>query len=210
MFGEAQSADPSSVEPQFNLGVVQLKKGDARSAINSFEKAARGAGMEGNAGLSARSLYNLGSAYESDKQDGGALRSFAAAVRMAELANDEALATEARKRIQKIQEQQQTQQKQQQNQKGQQSESQKGGQSGDQEKQQPSDGTQEKNEEKQPQNARQYEDPAVSRRREFKSDKMSPEDSERVMAELSAREKQLQAKLKKQRGARQANNDKDW
>jgi len=39
---------------------------------------------------------------------------------------------------------------------------------------------------------------------------MSPEDSERVMAELSEREKQLQAKLKKQRGARQANNDKDW
>ncbi len=204
-FGEAQSADPSSVEPQFNLGVVQLKKGDGRSAIHSFEKAARGAGMEGNAALSARSLYNLGSAYELDKQEGSALRSFAAAVRMAELAKDEALATEARKRIQKIQEQQQQQQKQ----KGQQSQDQKGGQSGEQQ-QQSEGGSQDKNEQKQPQNARQYEDPSVSRRREFKSDKMSPEDSERVMSELSAREKQLQAKLKKQRGARQANNDKDW
>ncbi len=203
-FGEAQSADPSSVEPQFNLGVVQLKKGDAKSAIHSFEKAARGAGMAGDAQLSARSLYNLGSAYESDKQDGSALRSFAAAARMAELAKDDALATEARKRIQKIQEQQQQQQK------GQQSQNQQGGQSGEQEKQQQSSGSQEKNEQKQPQDARQFEDPSVSRRREFKSDKMSPEDSERVMGELSAREKQLQAKLKKQRGARQANNDKDW
>jgi Ca-activated chloride channel family protein len=202
MFGEAQSADPSSVEPQFNLGVVQLKKGDAKSAIHSFEKAARGAGMAGQAGISARSLYNLGSAYESDKQDGSALRSFAAAVRMAELAKDEALALEARKRIQKIQEQQQ--------QKNKQSQNQQGGTGGEQQQDQQSSGSQNQDQQKQQQNPRQYEDPSVSRRREFKSDKMSPEDSERVMAELSEREKQLQAKLKKQRGARQSNNDKDW
>lgn len=203
-FGEAQSADPASVEPQFNLGVVQLKKGDAKSAIHSFEKAARSAGMAGEAGISARSLYNLGSAYESDKQDGSALRSFAAAVRMAELAQDEALATEARKRIQKIQEQQQQQQK------DKQSQNQQGGKGGEQQQDQQSSGSQNQDQQKQQQNPRQYEDPSVSRRREFKSDKMSPEDSERVMSELSEREKQLQAKLKKQRGARQTNNDKDW
>ena len=68
-----------------------------------------------------------------------------------------------------------------------------------------------KQDEQQKQQKPSYEDPSVSRKRQgFKSEKLSQEDSERVMAELSSREKELQARLKKQRGARASSNGKDW
>jgi Ca-activated chloride channel family protein len=200
-FGDAKSADRDSLEPAYNLGVVQLKKGDAKAAVDTFESSARESAMAGDARMSARSLYNLGAAYEAEQQQGEALRSFARAARMAEIGKDEALALEARKRIQKLQEQQQSQSgKGKQDQKENQGSDSKKDQQSGQQKQKPED-------QNRPQ---RFEDPSVSRKRPFKSDKMSQEDSERVMAEISAREKALQAKLKKQRGARQATNDKDW
>ncbi|NDD92219.1 hypothetical protein EBZ37_09055 [bacterium] len=207
-FADAQAADPSQVIPRFNLGVTQMKKGDSKSAIHSFEASARSAGMSGDADLLAQSLYNLGSAYEKDGQDSTALRSFASAVRMAEFAKNDALAMEARKRIQKLEEQSQKN-KQNQKQGG------GGGGEGSQGEQKESKDLGESKNKQDRQNQRQsqiqnFEDPSVSRRRQFKGEKLSPEDSERVMGELSSREKQLQAKLKRQRGARQSSNDRDW
>ncbi|MBU6375039.1 MAG: VWA domain-containing protein [Bdellovibrionales bacterium] len=200
-FIDAHNADPEKTEPRFNLGVVQMKKGDAKSAIQSFESAARNAGISGNSSLLAQSLYNLGSAYEKSGQDADALKSFANAVRMAELSKNEPLAIEARKRIQKLQEQN----------KNKQQKPQGGGGSSNEQKRDEGEPNEPKNQDKKGgEQPPQFEDPSVSRRRQFKSEKLSPEDSERVMNELSSREKQLQTKLKKQRGTRNTTNGRDW
>jgi hypothetical protein len=58
---------------------------------------------------------------------------------------------------------------------------------------------------------KRYEDPSKSRQRQFNSPKLTKDDAERVMAELSSREKDLQARIKKQNGTpQQRQNDKDW
>ncbi len=80
----------------------------------------------------------------------------------------------------------------------------------DQKKEQNKDGDKEGEEKKDPQQQKQYQDPSQGRQRgQFKSQKLSQEDADRVMAELSQREKKLQEKLKKQKGRPQGA-DKDW
>ncbi len=217
-FGSAQSTDPESVEPVFNQGVVELKEGDAKQALKSFDAATRKAKLQGDAALSGSALYNLGSAQEKSQELGAAIRNFAEAIRMARISGDEKLEADARRRIEKLQQekQKQDQQKQQQGRDQQQDQKQdqqqqdqkKGGGSG--ENDQPKDGSQSP-EKKDDSGQKPFEDPSVSRRRQaFRSEKLSQEDSERVMAELSEREKELQARLKKQRGAKASSNGRDW
>ena len=67
-----------------------------------------------------------------------------------------------------------------------------------------------KDEKDQAQKEKRYEDPSKNRRRgEFKSQKLSKEDADRVMAELSHREKDLQQKLQRQNQKAVAN-ERDW
>ena len=67
-----------------------------------------------------------------------------------------------------------------------------------------------KDEKDQAQKEKHYEDPSKNRRRgEFKSQKLSKEDADRVMAELSHREKELQQKLQRQNQKAVAN-ERDW
>ena len=56
---------------------------------------------------------------------------------------------------------------------------------------------------------KKYEDPSQSRKKQFKSEKLNAEDAERVLAELKNKERELQGKLKKQKGAANTNG-KDW
>ncbi len=203
-FAEAQSADPKRVEPQFNIGLSQMARGNTKEAVESFEQALRRAAMEGDAVNSARSLYNLGSALEKSGQGGEALRSFARAAKMAEIAGDVGLSTESRKRIQKLQQEMQKQQSD--GGEGKQGQPGSEGSGSGQDQKQGSETKEQKDQQK------NFEDPSVSRRRQYDSGggRMSREDVERVMAELSSREKELQAKLKKQRGTRKAVDGKDW
>ena len=57
------------------------------------------------------------------------------------------------------------------------------------------------------QQSKQYKD--EKQQKKFKSEKLSPEDAERVMAELNGKERELQVKLKQQHG-NQSTNQKDW
>jgi len=212
-FSEAQQMEPGQVEPIYNQGIAQLGQGDAEGALKSFEGASRQSNLNGDPGMAGMSLYNLGSAQEKSRQLGPAIRSFAEAIRMAQLSGDAALELDARKRILKLQEEKQKQdqdQNQNKDQKKDQDQNQKQDQNQNQKNDDKKDSPKDNKGEEQDQKQKKFEDPSVSRRREFKSEKLTPEDSERVMAELSEREKNLQARLKKQRGARSANNGKDW
>jgi tetratricopeptide (TPR) repeat protein len=217
-FSQAQQADPAKVEPLFNEGVVALKQGSAEEAAKSFEAATRQAKLRGDAELSGSSLYNLGSAQEKAKQPGDAIRRFAEAIRMAQISGNRELELDARRRIEKLQQEKQKQDQQQKQDsskdqskdgKDQKDPKDQNGKEGSGQQQQPKDSNSKGDQEQKQKPS--YEDPSVSRKRQgFKSDKLSQEDSERVMAELSAREKELQARLKKQRGARASSNGKDW
>jgi tetratricopeptide (TPR) repeat protein len=206
-FSESKSNDPSRVQPLFNQGVAELKSGAAQEALKTFESATLESKREGDPWLSGVSLYNQGSAHEKAGQYGEAIRAFAEAIRMARIAGDEQLELDARKRIEALQ---QKRNQQCQNEKKDKPQPQNGGQgqSGQQQDQQQTK-QQAKGQENKPEQ-KPYEDPSVSRKRAFKSEKLSPEDSERVMNELSNREKELQARLKKQRGQKSSGNGKDW
>jgi Ca-activated chloride channel family protein len=210
-FAEAQALDPDHVEPLFNQGVAELQGGASEQATRTFEKALQQSKLAGDPDRAGQSLYNLGAALEQGKQPGPAIRAFAEAIRMALLSGDSALEQDARKRIEALQQQkqQQDQQQQQQQQKQDQSKDSQGQQKQDQGQGQgePQQGGSPNEQQQEPKN---FEDPSVSRRRVFRSEKLTPEDSERVMSELSAREKELQARLKKQRGKRTAQGGKDW
>ncbi len=193
-FSEAQASDPEKVEPTFNQGVAELQSGATEKAVKSFDEATQRAKQQGNPQLSGVSLYNLGAAHEKARQHGQAIRAFAESIRMARLAGDPELEVQARKRIEALQQQKQEQDQQQKQQQQRQEQQQQGSQSQPEPKSQ----------------GQSYEDPSVSRKRAFRSEKLSPEDSERVMAEISAREKQLQARLKKQRGNANSQSGRDW
>ena len=203
-FEEAKSKDPTQVQPLFNEGVTKLTEGASQEALKAFESSVLEAKKNGDPWVSGFSLYNQGAALEKSGEMGAAIKSFAEAIRMAQISGDEKLEQDSRKRIEALEKPRQQQQQQQQQQ---QSQSQNQQQQQQQQQQSQSQNQQQQKEQQQPKN---YEDPSVSRRRPFRSEKLTPEDSERVMEELSNREKELQARLKKQRGKPNSQNGKDW
>jgi Ca-activated chloride channel family protein len=200
-FGDAQARNPDLPELLFNQGVVQLQGGDAESAVQAFAGAAKAAEQKNQPGLVGRSLYNLGGVQAQKGDVPGAVRSYAAAIERAKLAHDTKLEADARKNLELLVQQQQQQQKQKQDQK----------QDQKQEKDQKQDQKQQQQEQKQDQQQKQDQKYSETPRRkqQFNSPKLSKEDADRVMAELSNRERELQAKLKKQKGKATAV-QKDW
>jgi Ca-activated chloride channel family protein len=237
-FGSAQALDPSAPELQYNQGLVQLDGGDPDAAAQDFKDAAQGAMKSGDTGLAGRSLFNLGSALTKKGDINGAIQSYLATIDAARKGKPDAksaeLESDARKNIelliqQKQKQKQQPNQQQQQKQDQQQNQQQQQQQSQDQK--QNSGGDQQKNQEKekdknqdqgqdqkqkdqqQPQNQQQQEQryETGSGNRNFKSEKLSEEDAERVMAELKNKEQDLQVRqaIKKQNANRE-NDYKDW
>jgi Ca-activated chloride channel family protein len=210
-FGNAQAAVPNLPEMQYNQGLIQMQKGEAENAARDFTDSAQGAARLGDAKLESESLYNLGGALAQKKDLKGAVHSYLGAIASAQRAQDPALEADARRNLQLlIAERQKQKQQEQQEKKDQQNKEGKEG------KQDPSgeqkDGDQKKNDKGQDKNQpKNYEEPSQSRKRQFKSVKLSKDDAERVMAELSNREKELQGKLKKQNSQGQPQqNEKDW
>jgi tetratricopeptide (TPR) repeat protein len=213
-FGTAQALDPNLPELQFNQGVIQMQKGDVESAVRDFGDAAKGAQERGDARLQGSSLYNLGGALSKKGDIQGAVRSYLGAIGAAEQSKDASLEADARRNIQLLIQERQKQKQQQQDQKkqGKQSDKQDDKKdSQDNKDQQSQNQNQQQNKNGQQDKKKQYEDPSQIRQRQFKSPKLSKDDAERVMSELSNREKDLQARLKKQNGTpQQQTNAKDW
>lgn len=219
-FGAAQAHDPRDPSLQFNQGSVQMESGDVESAVNVLKGATETAKKQRSFGMEGWSSYNLGSAYAKNKQNSEAIAAFSKAIQAARRSGDSKLEMDARKNIEVLAKQQQQQQNQNQDQKDQKDQKDKQDQQKQQQQQaqnnQNGDPKDQKKDEKdskddkgKQEQAKQYEDPSKGRKKEFKSQKLTKEDAERVMAELSSREKELQGKLNKQKGGAQAN-DKDW
>lgn len=209
-FGRAQAQDPHKPELLYNQGVIQMGQKDAEKAAQGFEDAAQGALQRGDPALASKSFYNLGGTQASKGDVPGAIRSYLNAIDAAQKAKDPELEEDARKRIELMIRQQQKQQQQK-------SESQNKDQSSDGEqkdKKDPSDPNKKSdaNSGGKPQQNQKGQAPRPEEKKKqqgFNSKKLSKEDADRVMNELSAREKDLQGKLKKQKGRAQPPG-RDW
>ncbi len=216
-FGEAQALNPGLAAPQFNQGVTQLQQGDTEAAIRNFSGSAAAANQVRDSALSARSFYNLGAAFEKNADIDHAIGSYLGAITSAKAAGDAQVETDARKKIEILVREQQKKDQEKQDQKQNQDQKNEQGQS-QQDKQDKKDQAEKKDEQKsadsgeqkQQDQQKQYQDPTRTRQREFKSKHLSKEDAERVMADLGNRERELQAKLKRQQGRRSESGGKDW
>ncbi len=214
-FGAAQAQDPTLPELDFNSGVIQLNEGNAEGAAQAFQNSAQ----KGNEDLKAKSLYNLGLALSKKGDVPNAIQSYAGAIQSAQQAKNAPLEADARKNLELLikQEQQKKQQQQQQkDQKKDQQQKDQQDQKKDQQQQQKDKEQKEKEQKEQKEKQQQQqkkdkfeETSAEAKKNQFNSKHLSKEDAERVMAELANREKDLQGKLKKQKG-RQQSNQKDW
>ncbi len=229
-FGSAQALDPTRPELSFNEGVIQAEEGNLEKAAQGFAQAGKGALEIGNPKLAARSFFNQGAVLSKKGDLGAAVRSYVDAIDAAVQGRDAETERDARKNLelllqeqekqkqqqQQQQQQQQDQQKQDQQQKNQQDQQDQQDQKDQQQKNQnqQSGDDQKKDQQKKPDEGNQEKQQppqgqSSARKREFRSSKLSKEDAERVMAELSNRERELQAKLKKQRGRPQGQS-RDW
>ena len=234
-FGSAQARDPSRPELEFNQGVIHLEGGDPDKAIEAFSQSAKKAEEQKNLGLLGKSLYNLGNSFAKKGDQKGAIQSYIGAIQSAMESKDRRLEEQARRNLELLlNEQQKKQENQQQNQSGDpkqndenqqnQKDQDQAGKKKDQDKsKQSSKGQQKEGDEKDPSDSKgNKEDQAKDgsekeeksykqnpRQRKFESKKMSPDDADRVMAELTSREKSLQEKLQTQH-AKQKPPAKDW
>jgi len=208
-FGTAQALDPFLAELQYNQSTVQAQTGELEGAIQGFAGAAKTSLEKGNINLLGKSYFNLGSALGSKSEFNGAIQAYLNTIDAAIAGKDKQLEADARKNLELLIQQQQEQQKQkQQQQQKEQNEKSKDDKDKQENKDNQDDKEKNKADNKQQQD-QQYQDNSKNRKKEFKSLKLSKEDAERVMAELSNRERELQAKLKKQRGNPQKA-QKDW
>ncbi|MGK5084459.1 VWA domain-containing protein [Bdellovibrionota bacterium FG-1] len=211
-FGTAQATDPELPELQFNQGVVQMGQGAVDGAIQAFDDAAKKAKERGNAGIEAQALFNLGGVLAKKGDIPGAVRSYLGSIDSARRSKDSDLETDIRKNLELLiqKRQQQKKEEQQKQDKEKQDEKKQDQQKQDKDKDKDKDKKDKQDEGKQDKD-KKFADPSKSGKRQFKSKTLSPEDAERVMAELSNRERELQAKVKKQNGKPEAQeNAKDW
>lgn len=202
-FGAAQALAPDSPELRFNQGVVQAEGEELESALSGFKSAAELARRENKLSLAAKSRANEGLIQQKQGKRIEGIESLVDALEMAKASGDEKLADEIRKRLVQQASQQQQQNKNEGEQKEKNSDQSKGG-SGDK----PQD--QSKDDKDREQKNQQFEDPSQSRKRmKFRSEKLSQEDAQKVMAELMSREKQLQKRLSRQK-PKATDRGRDW
>lgn len=214
-FGNAQVESPKSAELRFNQGTIHLKEEKWDDASKVFGESAEGAKRGQNPNLAAESFYNQGIARTAKKDLESAVESYLSALEQNAFDPHPDLEAKIRKNLELL-----FQQKQSQGQgeskdesdpkdsdKGDPSDQNKSGKnSSDSEQEQkkdPKDG-EDGDKKKEPQRYKES-----NGKREFKSQKLSPEDANRVMSELSRREKDLQDKMKRMKGRPQPL-EKDW
>ncbi len=215
LFGNAQVEDPRSTELRFNQGAIHLKEEKWDDASKVFQETAESAKRAQKPDLAAGALYNQGIARTSKKDLEGAAESYLAALEQNAFNPNPELESKIRKNLELL-----FQAKQSQGKGGDSKESdpnddkgdpnddknKSGKNSGDgdqDQKKDPKDGD-EKGKKQQPQKYKES-----NGKREFKSQKLSPEDANRVMSELARREKDLQDKMKRAKGRPQPL-EKDW
>lgn len=209
-FANAQVEDPKSAELRFNQGTIHLKEEKWEDASKVFQEAAEGAKHAQNPTLAAVSLYNQGIARTAKKDLESAVESYLAALEQNAFDPNAELEEKIRKNLELLFSAKQSQGKggdskdqsdPKEQEKGEPSDKDK---SGDKSGKKSGEGEQDQNQKKQPEKYKES-----NGKREFKSQKLSPEDANRVMSELARREKDLQDKMKRMKGRPQPL-EKDW
>ncbi len=200
-FGSAQSREPDQPALRYNQGLVEALQGNLDSASGIFGEVSQlPENKKGDQKLIDRSLYNLGSVLEKQGKMEDAVKAFSGAARHAEAAGDLGLAQDARLRIQAIA----VKQKQKKQQKQKEDEGKSGdNQSGKDKQSEQEDPGKKKDEKKStPQ--------TYSNKQQYRSEAISKDDAEKVMEELSGKEKQLKMRLKKSEYGKKQGKGKDW
>lgn len=230
-FKNASELDPHSPELKFNSAVGEIfdsqgkeNKDRLDSASALFQESAQEALKAQKYELAGRSYYNLGSVYNAKGDYRKSIESYLKALDIAELSGNQNLAELARRQIERQQQrhQQQQQQKREQEKKEKQEDQknqQKQDEGEEQDKEKSSDQSQsgdqkDDQEESQGKDQKDEEDSSSQgkegdKQKKFKSEKLSKEDAERVMSELSQREKELKKRLNRRKG-KNRNVEKDW
>lgn len=224
-FGAAQALQPDSADLLFNQGVIHLEQEDLAAAIDRFDKVVEKAKKENRPELEERALFNLGSSFAKKGDIPSAVRSFLEGIDVAKAHQDPEMEKQLRQKLQSIVQQQKQQQQKQQQQKSDKNKS--GGQGQDSEEQKEGQENQEnegqQGNENQDQNQNQKDKDGAGedqkdlpqsvtnrpRGKQFQSKDLNVDDAERIMEELSSRERELSMKKKAQEGPR-GRNAKDW
>lgn len=205
-FGSAEKLSPDLPELKFNQGVVELQNGNNDEAAEAFEWSANEALRMNKQDLAAKSLFNQGLAHSRSGDRDGAIDSYLKALAMAKASGNKKLETDTRKNIELLMQKPPQQQQQKGEQENKDSESQEK-QNQDQKKSQSEEEKNEKDQKDQKKKPERFASP--QQKKKFQSEKLSKEDVERVMAELSNRERELQKKLRKQPGQK-SQSGKTW
>ena len=207
-FGRAQAADPHKPELLFNQGVIQLGQKSLDQAVDGFSGAAKEAMERKNPGLAGRAQYNLGGTLAAKGDTDSAIQSYLDGIDSAKAAQDPELEKDLRKKIEMLAQNQQQKQKNKNNQDD------KNKSKSDQEnKNEPNkdkgDSESGGKPQQQDQGSQAKDEKESQGKKPFQSQKLNKEDAERVMNELAEHEKELQAKMIRQKG-RPEKRDKDW
>lgn len=215
-FRSAQGHDPGHPSIQFNLGTaLATQKGETSlpQAAEELRQAAERAEKIGDHETAAKAQYNGAEIQKQVGNTDGATRGLLSALDHAMAMKDQALETDIRKKLEEIADKQE-QQRQQKNQKQdqQQSQQQQQGQDQSQAKQDPQKGSQQdqKQQTPDPKKGDQEQKSQQVGLQRFQSRTLTKDDAERVMNELSEREKDLQARKRRERGGQGGGNEKDW
>ena len=190
-FGSAQAAEPASPELKYNLGITHAAREDWDAGLQGLQESRDAFIQNKDLRSAGRAEYNIGSTLEKKKQVPDAVRAYRRAIEHAQASRDEKTEQDARIRIEKLIQQQKQQQQQQGD-----------GQSQEQKEQEQKQGQNQQEQKGQP---KQYQSPKKS----FRSEKLSKDAADRVMNELQNQEKQIQGRMKKQKGGENATGQ-DW
>ena len=229
-FDDAQARHPESPELRFNEGSIAMKSEKLDEASEQFEKAGREAEKRNQPELAGQAYFNQGTALMQKKDTAKAIPAFIDALEQARSAGDKALEADARKNLELMLRQQaqggegkdgkpqdSKSSNPNQDQKGQSDQDQKNkNNSKDPNAKDKKDQSDSKNDSKKDENKdgkgdqeKNQQDPQVSKGHGYHSKQLSKDAAEQVMKELSRREKELQQKLSRQKGA-PARSDRDW
>lgn len=211
-FSNAQVEDPRSPELRFNQGAIHLKEEKFDEAAKVYGEAAETAKVAQRPDVAAAALYNQGIARTAKKDLEGAVDSYLAALEENAHAGNPELEKKIRRNLELLFAAKQSQGKgggegkdpkdaKDQKDKGDQNQSGKNASDGGRDQKKDGEGDRDKDKPK------QYQE--TNGKRDFKSQKLSKEDADRVMSELSRREKDLQDKMKRAKGRPQPL-EKDW
>lgn len=211
-FNEALTSEPNRIEHLYNNGTADLfsqpatppsstEKGQPENsnppeaidhAIEKLEAAADQAAQSDFA-LEARSRFNLGSAYERKGDTENALKNYLESIRAAKQAHDAEIEKRARKNIELL-----ASQPKQQNKNSNQNDQKKDQNNQSKDSKNSNSNSSKTDEQKKQQQQQRYQD-SSRHKGEFKSQKLSQEDANRVMSELFNREREVNSRLRKRK-----------